>query len=190
MRTRPPWGVSAEKNLSELDPAAEEAMQSALHVQSTSLAMSRSTTAGHLLHSALELRRVQTTARHISSSSSERTFRRKSRYLWTVSMSVADRSPLQWLQGYQPKCWCWSWYRLSQKAWLSHAHRWLLWKLNTSWSAEHASCVPTTLCKESLSAACSCRSHSQNFTRRGLSTKDRCSLRELCYGCNWSSWNT
>jgi hypothetical protein len=36
-------------------------MQSALHVQSTFLDTSRSTTAGHLLHSALELRRTETT---------------------------------------------------------------------------------------------------------------------------------
>jgi hypothetical protein len=36
-------------------------MQSALHVQSTFLGMLRSTTAGHLPHSALELRRPGTT---------------------------------------------------------------------------------------------------------------------------------
>jgi hypothetical protein len=36
-------------------------MQSAFHVQSTFLDMSRSTTNGHLSHSALELRRAETT---------------------------------------------------------------------------------------------------------------------------------
>jgi hypothetical protein len=36
-------------------------MQSALHVQSTFLDMSRSTIAGYLPHSALELRRAETT---------------------------------------------------------------------------------------------------------------------------------
>jgi hypothetical protein len=50
-----------EKKSSELDPATEEAMQSALHVQSTFQDMSLSNTAGHLPHSALELNRAETT---------------------------------------------------------------------------------------------------------------------------------
>jgi hypothetical protein len=45
-------GVPHIKNPSELDPATEEAMQSALHAQSTFLDMSRSTIAGHLLRHA------------------------------------------------------------------------------------------------------------------------------------------
>jgi hypothetical protein len=50
-----------EKNASELDPATGEAMQMAFDVKCTVLDMSLSTTAGHLLCSALDLRRVETT---------------------------------------------------------------------------------------------------------------------------------
>jgi hypothetical protein len=50
-----------ERNPSELDLATEEAIQSALNVQSTFPSMSRSTTAGHLPHSALELHHAKTT---------------------------------------------------------------------------------------------------------------------------------
>jgi hypothetical protein len=51
--------VSLWERKSQFDPKTEEAMQSALDVQSTSLETSRSTTAGHISHSCLELRRVQ-----------------------------------------------------------------------------------------------------------------------------------
>jgi hypothetical protein len=51
-----------EKDPSELDPTSEDAMKSALDVQSTFLDMSRSTTAGRLPHSALQFRRVETTS--------------------------------------------------------------------------------------------------------------------------------
>jgi hypothetical protein len=49
-----------KKEASEVDPATEVTTQSALHVQSTFLGMSRLTTAGHP-HSALHLRRARTT---------------------------------------------------------------------------------------------------------------------------------
>jgi hypothetical protein len=44
-----------------LDPAIEEAMQSALDIQSIFLDISLSTIAGHLAHSALEFRRAKGT---------------------------------------------------------------------------------------------------------------------------------
>jgi hypothetical protein len=48
------------KNQSELHLATEEAMQSLLVIQSTFLDMLRSTIAGHLPHSMLELHRAET----------------------------------------------------------------------------------------------------------------------------------
>ncbi|KDQ77205.1 hypothetical protein L798_05826 [Zootermopsis nevadensis] len=50
-----PQGSPQDKNPSASDPVTEEAMKSALHVQSTFLDVSSSTTAGRLAHSALEL---------------------------------------------------------------------------------------------------------------------------------------
>jgi hypothetical protein len=52
---------SQEKDLSELDPATVQAMQSALDVQSTFLDMSLSTTAEHHSHCVLEIRHTETT---------------------------------------------------------------------------------------------------------------------------------
>jgi hypothetical protein len=60
LHKRSPSGVPTGENPSELDPATGEATQSALNVQSSFLDMSRSTTARPLLHSALELRRAET----------------------------------------------------------------------------------------------------------------------------------
>lgn len=53
--------VSPQEKIYQSDPATEEAMQSALHFQSTSLSISCSTTAGHLPHCALELHCAETT---------------------------------------------------------------------------------------------------------------------------------
>jgi hypothetical protein len=50
-----------KKSASKLDPATEKAMQSAFNVRSTFLVMSRSSTAEQLSHTALELRRAETT---------------------------------------------------------------------------------------------------------------------------------
>jgi hypothetical protein len=60
------------RNLSGFDPATEVAMLSVLYVQSTFQATSRSTTVGRPPHSALDLRREDTTssASHKGTSSS------------------------------------------------------------------------------------------------------------------------
>jgi hypothetical protein len=49
-----------EKYPLEFDPVIEEAMQSALDIDSIFLDMSRSTTAGYLRHGVMELRRAKT----------------------------------------------------------------------------------------------------------------------------------
>jgi hypothetical protein len=53
---------SQEKKPSELDPATKEVMQSVLNVLPVFLDMLRSATAGRHAHSALELRRAETTS--------------------------------------------------------------------------------------------------------------------------------
>jgi hypothetical protein len=54
--------IQTGKTPSELDPKTEEIMQSAIEMQSTFLDMSCSTTDGHLPHSSLVLRHVDTTS--------------------------------------------------------------------------------------------------------------------------------
>jgi hypothetical protein len=53
--------LTQERNPSEFGPATEEANQSALYAHSTFVDIARSTTAGHLPHSVLELSCTETT---------------------------------------------------------------------------------------------------------------------------------
>jgi ferredoxin len=102
-----------EKNPSELDPATEEAMQSALHVQFTFLDMSCSTTVGHLPHSALELRRAETTTSasqleaHLQAAPVEQ-FPEYHDIVEQSACQVADRGPRQRPRRYQLKRWRWT----------------------------------------------------------------------------------
>jgi hypothetical protein len=54
---------------------------------------SHSTIAGHLPHSALELRIYETTTRYTTWSRSSRTLSRKTRHRWTVSLSGSRQGP-------------------------------------------------------------------------------------------------
>jgi hypothetical protein len=74
-------------------------MQSALHVQSTFPDMSRSTTAGHLPHSALELRPTETTSvtqleAHLQADQVEQ-FKGNYDSVEQSACQVADRGPQQ-----------------------------------------------------------------------------------------------
>jgi hypothetical protein len=97
------------KNPSELDSAIKEAMQSARHVQSTFLDMSRSTTVRHLPHSALELRRAETTTSasqqeaHLKAAPVEQ-FQENHDIVEESACQVAVRGPRQRPRRYQPKC--------------------------------------------------------------------------------------
>jgi hypothetical protein len=68
----------------------------------------------------------------------------------------------------------WAWYPSSRIArGLSHAHRLILWTLNTFSRLKHASSVHRMLHKKDSSVACSCSSHLQNYIRRGRSCAPR-----------------
>jgi hypothetical protein len=83
-------------------------MQSTPHVQSTFLSMSRSTTAGHLPHSALEFRRAETTISasqleaHLQAAPVEQ-FPENHDIVEQSACQVADRGPRQRPRRYQPK---------------------------------------------------------------------------------------
>jgi hypothetical protein len=62
MRKHTPLGVSTGNSPSELDLTTEEDMQAALHIESTFLDFSCSSTAGHISHSVPELRCAETTS--------------------------------------------------------------------------------------------------------------------------------
>jgi hypothetical protein len=138
-----------KKNASDWDPATEVATLSALHVQSTFLDMSRSTTNGHIPDSASELRRAETTT-------------------YTARQEARLRAPLEQLQGnhsiveqaaYQVA------HRgphdtspnpgdeagliaTSADSVLSHSQRWLLWTLNTPSRVKHAPSAHRMSCKK------------------------------------------
>jgi hypothetical protein len=101
LRKLAPSGVPTGRNPSALDPATEEAMQSALHVQSTFLDMSCSTTAGHLPHSALELRRASQLEAHLHAPVEQ--FPENHDIVEQSACQVADRGPLQCPRRYQLK---------------------------------------------------------------------------------------
>jgi hypothetical protein len=108
MRKVAPSGVTTGKNPSELAPATGVAMQSALHVQSTFLDISRSTTAGHLPHSALDLRSAETTTSasqleaHLQAAPVEQ-FPENHGITEQSACRVAERGPGQCPRRYQPK---------------------------------------------------------------------------------------
>jgi hypothetical protein len=83
-------------------------MQSALHVQPTFLDMSCSTTAGHLPHSALELRHAETTTSasqleaHLQAAPVEQ-FPENHNIVEQSACQLADRGPRQCLRRYRPK---------------------------------------------------------------------------------------
>jgi hypothetical protein len=113
LHTRTSSGVPTERNPSEFVLATEEAMQSALDVQSTFLDMSRPTTADNLPHSALELRRAETT---ISASQLEAHLQAASVEQLTENHDIVEQSAChvkvrgsrQRLRRFQPKGWHWS----------------------------------------------------------------------------------
>jgi hypothetical protein len=83
-------------------------MQSALHVQSNFLDMSRSTTAGYLPHSPLELRRAETTTStsqleaHLQAALVEQ-FPENHDIVEQSASQVADSGPRQCSRRYCPK---------------------------------------------------------------------------------------
>jgi hypothetical protein len=177
-------GVPTWKNPPEFDLTTDEAIQSALNVQSNFPDISRSTTEGYLPHRALQLRHAETTSAsqlraHLQAASVEQ-FSRKSRYRSTVIPSGSRQRPRKMsptipAQTRAPK-------RISDPrsrlSWgLSRAQRRLLWAMNTPSHAKHASSVHRMLCKKSSFAVCWRSSHSHNCICSGRSSGYRYSLR-------------
>jgi hypothetical protein len=102
-----------KKNASDWDPATEVATLSALHVQSTFLYMSRSTTTGHIPDSASELRRAETTTYTAQLEARLRAvpleqLQENHSIVEQAAYQVAHRGPRRCRTRYQPKPWRWS----------------------------------------------------------------------------------
>ena len=155
-----------KKKFHKVFPATEEAVQWALHIQSTFLVVFHWSTFWHLPHSILELHHAKITVsasqlnEHCLVNPVEQ-FQGNYNIIEHAVCQVPDMGPQFCPWWSQLKNWWWSALICLQIAWgLSCAHLWLFWTLNVLLPLKYS--LSTEFCiKMSSLLACVCRSHLQ-----------------------------